>query len=223
MAGDDDIQGEWDAAAVHDAAEAFRNLDALARAAGKSMTSAFASGVAGGKSLNQVLVSLGTRLSNIALNAALKPLENALGAGLGALVKSLGGAAGGVVANANGAVFASGRIQPFANGGVVAVPTYFPMQDGVGLMGERGAEAIMPLKRGPDGRLGVQAAAARPMNVTVNIAARDVESFRASQAQLAASVARAVARGAGPCEAQGQGRSTITPASCRVNSNDGIS
>ncbi|MFC0283054.1 hypothetical protein ACFFJB_05445 [Camelimonas abortus] len=54
----------------------------------------------------------------------------------------------------------------------------------------------MPLKRGPDGRLGVQAAAARPASVTVNIAVRDAESFHASRAQVAAAVARAVARGA---------------------------
>ena len=53
----------------------------------------------------------------------------------------------------------------------------------IGLMGERGAEAIMPLARGPDGRLGVvaQGADARPVSVTVNIAAQDVESFRRSE------------------------------------------
>ncbi|MFC0283053.1 hypothetical protein ACFFJB_05440 [Camelimonas abortus] len=92
----------WDPAAVHDAAEAFRQLDAMARAAGKAMTAAFASGVAGGRSLNQVLVSLGARLSNIALNAALRPLESALGARLGSLARALGAAGGGVIANARG-------------------------------------------------------------------------------------------------------------------------
>jgi phage-related minor tail protein len=64
-------------------------------------------------------------------------------------------------------------------------------------MGERGAEAIMPLARGPDGRLGVvaQGAGARPVSVTVNIAAQDVESFRNSEAQITGALARAVARG----------------------------
>ncbi|MGV2980289.1 phage tail tape measure protein [Camelimonas sp. ID_303_24] len=185
----------FDISAVQDAAEAFRNLDEMARRAGGAMTAAFTSGMAGGKSLDQVLANLGARLSNIALNAALKPLEGALGSGLEALVKSLGAGVGGVTASARGNVFSGGRVQPFARGGVVAAPTYFPMSGGVGLMGEQGAEAIMPLKRGADGRLGVQAAGGGAVNVTVNIAARDVESFRASRAQVSAAVARAVARG----------------------------
>jgi phage-related minor tail protein len=64
----------------------------------------------------------------------------------------------------------------------------------VGLMGERGAEAILPLSRGSDGRLGVAAAAsAQSVNVTINAA--DAESFRRSEAQVSAALARAVARG----------------------------
>jgi phage-related minor tail protein len=51
---------------------------------------------------------------------------------------------------------------PFADGGVVGGPTCFRWQGGdVGLMGEAGAEAILPLQRGPDGRLGVAAAGLR--------------------------------------------------------------
>jgi archaellum component FlaC len=41
----------------------------------------------------------------------------------------------------------------FASGGIVGSPTLFPMADGMGLMGEAGPEAIMPLKRGKDGKL----------------------------------------------------------------------
>lgn len=58
---------------------------------------------------------------------------------------------------ANGGVFSGGRVTAFAQGGIVASPTMFPMQGGAGLMGEAGPEAIMPLTRGPGGRLGVQA------------------------------------------------------------------
>jgi len=59
---------------------------------------------------------------------------------------------------ANGAAFSGGSIIPFANGGVVGGPTTFPMANGnTGLMGEAGPEAIMPLKRGKDGKLGVTA------------------------------------------------------------------
>jgi phage-related minor tail protein len=64
-------------------------------------------------------------------------------------------------------------------------------------MGERGAEAVMPLARGADGRLGVvaQGGESRPVAVTVNIAAQDIESFRRSEAQITSALARAVARG----------------------------
>lgn len=59
---------------------------------------------------------------------------------------------------ANGGVFSNGsQVNAFADGGVVGGPTYFPMSGGqTGLMGEAGPEAIMPLKRGADGKLGVQ-------------------------------------------------------------------
>jgi lambda family phage tail tape measure protein len=58
----------------------------------------------------------------------------------------------------NGNVFSNGNLVPYADGGVVGSPTTFPMNDGrTGLMGEAGPEAIMPLKRGKNGKLGVQA------------------------------------------------------------------
>lgn len=57
---------------------------------------------------------------------------------------------------ANGGVFRNGQVQPYANGGIVTRPTVFPMANGTGLMGEAGPEAILPLKRGPGGKLGVE-------------------------------------------------------------------
>ena len=62
-------------------------------------------------------------------------------------------------------------------------------------MGEAGSEAVMPLARGPDGRLGVRSAGGGATSVTVNISATDAESFRRSEAQVSAALARAVARG----------------------------
>ena len=59
---------------------------------------------------------------------------------------------------AKGGVFSGGRVTPFASGGVVDRPTLFPMASGAGVMGEKGPEAIMPLKRLPGGRLGVESA-----------------------------------------------------------------
>jgi lambda family phage tail tape measure protein len=61
--------------------------------------------------------------------------------------------------SADGNVVQGGRIKPYAKGGVVAEPTMFPMAGGdVGLMGEAGPEAIMPLKRASNGKLGVEVA-----------------------------------------------------------------
>ncbi|WP_207553557.1 phage tail length tape measure family protein [Pseudoroseomonas deserti] len=62
--------------------------------------------------------------------------------------------------NALGNAFAGGNVVPFAKGGVPRVdePTFFPMAGGnVGLLGEAGPEAILPLKRMANGELGVQA------------------------------------------------------------------
>lgn len=65
----------------------------------------------------------------------------------------------GTVASANGNVFDHGRVIPYALGGIlsdiVVKPTMFPMANGAGLVGEAGPEAILPLKRGADGKLGV--------------------------------------------------------------------
>ena len=64
---------------------------------------------------------------------------------------ALGFADGGVVSGGS-------EVTAYANGGVVNGPTNFPMAGNkVGLMGEAGPEAIMPLKRGANGKLGVQA------------------------------------------------------------------
>jgi phage-related minor tail protein len=63
-----------------------------------------------------------------------------------------------VAAAANGAVFGKNGVMAFADGGVVNRATMFPMSGGgIGLMGEAGPEAVMPLNRGSDGKLGVKA------------------------------------------------------------------
>lgn len=72
---------------------------------------------------------------------------------------------------ANGGVIQDGNIKKFADGGVVNTPTNFIMRSGLGLMGEAGPEAIMPLKRGKDGKLGVQVEGSTgdTINITQNI------------------------------------------------------
>ena len=94
-----------------------------------------------------------------------KPLFNFLFPGLadGGVVDG-----GEVVKSAKGNVFAKNKIVPYAYGGIVNKPTLFPMANGMGLMGEAGAEAIMPLRRHSNGKLGVEASGGMG-NVVVNV------------------------------------------------------
>ena len=82
------------------------------------------------------------------------PVLNAISGGSGGLFGSILSLFG----FKNGAAFKNGNVIPFARGGVVNKPTVFPMANGgTGLMGEAGAEAVMPLRRMSNGRLGVEA------------------------------------------------------------------
>lgn len=97
------------------------------------------------------------------------------GAGIfgGGFVQSLiGGFLG--LSFAKGGVFAGGALTPFANGGVVSGPTVFPMANGMGLMGEAGPEAVMPLRRLPSGRLGVEASGGGRGGVNISIGGTSV-------------------------------------------------
>ena len=97
--------------------------------------------------------------------AVTKPLFNFLFPNLadGGVVNN-----GEIVKSANGNVFAKNKIVPYAMGGIVNKPTLFPMANGMGLMGEAGPEAVMPLKRGANGKLGVQSSGGVG-NIVVNV------------------------------------------------------
>ena len=76
----------------------------------------------------------------------------------------------GIFGSANGNAFVDGKVQKYAYGGVVNKPTIFPMANGLGLMGEAGyPEAILPLKRGSNGKLGVQSTGSSIGNIVVNV------------------------------------------------------
>lgn len=154
---------------------------------GRAMSDAFSQSILGSRNFEDVLKQLYARLSDIALRLAFKPVENALAGGFSSLF-------GGI--DPKMTLAAGGAIKPFAAGGVIGTPTYFPLrQGGIGLAGEAGPEAILPLSRGPDGRLGISAAGGAGGGITVNITTPDAESFRRSEAYLTGQIARAVARG----------------------------
>ena len=96
------------------------------------------------------------------------PFKKALGLGDGGVVEG-----GEVTKSAKGNVFAQNKIVPYSYGGVVNRPSVFPLaRGGVGLMAEAGSpEAIMPLKRGKGGRLGVESTGGMG-NVVVNVDAK---------------------------------------------------
>lgn len=105
--------------------------------------------------------------------------------------------------NADGNAFSGGSVVPFAAGGVVGSPTLFPMRGKIGLMGESGPEAIMPLTR-IGGKLGVRAlggSGAVSMPLTINVDARGAvegvadQVAKAVQAQTPSIIAQAVAAG----------------------------
>ena len=170
-----------------------REVGVLSNGIGGGLRRAFDGLVFDGAKLSDSLKLVANSMIDTVYGIAIKPVQNALG---GAIANGLQGLLGGLMPFANGASFSQGRVMPFAKGGVVSQATPFAMRGGQGLMGEAGPEAIMPLARGADGRLGVQAAGGgRAVTVVMNIQTTDVAGFQRSQSQIAASAQRMLARG----------------------------
>ncbi|GAB5376182.1 MAG: phage tail tape measure protein [Acuticoccus sp.] len=143
-----------------------------------------------GHGLERVLQRAARSLSTSALSAGLRPLTTLMGRSANDLMTGL--------TRSLTKGFGGTKAVPFAKGGVIGSPTGFAMGGGrVGLMGEAGREAVLPLARGTDGRLGValEGGGAAAPSVTFNVVAQDAESFRRSETQITAMLARAVARG----------------------------
>ena len=115
-----------------------------------AMTSLFDGIFEGGTKAGEVIEGLGKKLAAMALQESVFRL-------LSSLMPKTFGADGFIplLANANGNAFAGGKVTAFASGGIVNSPTTFAMRGGMGLMGEAGPEAIMPLAR-VNGQLGVR-------------------------------------------------------------------
>lgn len=169
-----------------------REVNTLSSGISGGLRKAFDGLVFDGMKLNDALKTVANTIVDTIYSIAIKPVTSALG---GVLAQGVAGIMGGGMPFANGGAFTQGKVMPFANGGIVSSPTSFAMRGGRGLMGEAGPEAIMPLARGPDGRLGVQSAGGRAMNVVMNITTPDVQGFQRSQSQVAAQMSRALARG----------------------------
>lgn len=170
-----------------------REVNTLSSGIGSGLRRAFDGLVFDGMKLSDAMEGVGESIRNTVYRVATRPVTDALS---GLLTNGLQGAMSAFLPFAQGGAFAQGRVMPFARGGIVSSPTMFPMRGGRGLMGEAGPEAIMPLARGPDGRLGVQAAGGgRAVTVVMNITTPDVQGFQRSQSQIAAQASRALARG----------------------------
>lgn len=172
-----------------------REVDMLGPRLGRGLRRAFDGLVFDGASLSETLRRAAQSMIDSVYSVAMRPVQNAVG---GALAEGIRGLVDGAMPFAAGGAFTQGRVMPFARGGVVAGPTGFAMRGGgLGLMGEAGPEAILPLARGADGRLGVRSdgAAARPVTVVMNITTPDAQSFARSRSQIAAEMGRALAAG----------------------------
>jgi hypothetical protein len=169
-----------------------RDIAVLERGLSKGLRRAFDGVIFDGISLSEALNTVAESMVNAAYGAAIRPVTNQVG---GLLAQGVSGLVDGILPFADGAPFSQGRVMPFATGGIVSGATPFGMRGGMGLMGEAGPEAIMPLARGPDGKLGVRGAAGAGPNIVMHVTTPDVQSFQRSQGQIAAQVSRALARG----------------------------
>lgn len=170
-----------------------REVGSLSRSIGGGLRRAFDGLVLDGVKLSDALKNVANSIVNATYSAAIKPVQNQLG---GLIAGGIEGLVSAAVPFAKGGAFTQGHVVPFATGGVIDRATYFPMRGGTGLMGEAGPEAILPLSRGSDGRLGVKSeGGGRPVQIVMNITTPDVQGFARSQSQIAAEMSRLISRG----------------------------
>jgi lambda family phage tail tape measure protein len=145
------------------------------------------------------------------LSAIIRPLAGAALSGLGNLAQSAGAIQFTNISSdpnmigpmkptfaANGGVFAGAGISAHS-GTIVSSPTVFPFAKGVGLMGEAGPEAILPLKRNAQGKLGISAENTghsnnNLYNITVNVESKQGENPEQFGQRAASAMMRSIAR-----------------------------
>ena len=158
-----------------------KKLQDVAQGVGDAFGQAFEDMVLGAKTAGEAIRGLAMDIAKLVMHQMITvPLANAITSGVYAGASAFSGWMGqpvsqipqyrSTITEAMGGVFDRGGLHAFARGGLVSRPTLFPFAGGTGLMGEAGPEAIMPLSRGPDGRLGVAAGSARGQtSVVVNV------------------------------------------------------
>ncbi len=161
-------------------------ISGLADTVENELNAAFASVLNGTASLGDALLSFA---SNVLAKVAQDLFAQQFAAPIAAGIKSF-------IGSEDGNVFGPSGFVPFAKGGVVSGPTIFPFANGTGLMGEAGPEAIMPLSRGSDGKLGVAAANGNSApKITINNYSNQEASASAdSMGNIIVEIGRAVAQ-----------------------------
>jgi lambda family phage tail tape measure protein len=164
--------------------EVVKQTNSLAEELGLTFTSAFEDAIVSGESFRDILKGIEQDILRIITRKLItEPLGSALTGFLGGLIPS-----------ANGNVFNSPALSAYS-GSVVSKPTVFPFASGIGIMGEAGAEAILPLKRGRNGKLGVESQGGGGGTVVhMHINTPDANSFRKSTGQITAQVSGALSR-----------------------------
>ena len=164
-----------------DLEEEMKRISALADNVGANFAKGLSDAIAKGSSLRSMINQVGQSFKKLALDAALKPVEGIMSG----LVQSIFTATNPTLP----------KIQAFAKGGVIQRPTYFSHIGGLGVAGEAGPEAILPLKRNASGQLGVAAQNTTPIQISMTVNATDATSFRRAEADLGATLLNAVKRG----------------------------
>jgi phage-related minor tail protein len=190
------IDGDVYARSVAKLAEEFDPLaqliSDLSSSVENELNSAFASVLDGTKTLGEALLDFA---SNVLAKVAQDLFAQQFAAPIASGIKGL--------FSEDGNVFGPGGYVPFAKGGVVSGPTIFPFANGTGLMGEAGPEAIMPLSRGSDGKLGVAAANGNsaPKITINNYSGQEASTSSDNMGNIIVEIGRAIAQditGGGP-------------------------
>ena len=123
------------------------------------------------KSFGDMVTSILADMAKMATQILImEPLMNEFKGWLKGTSSSGGGGFGWLksIFNAKGGVYDSPSLSAFS-GGIYDSPKTFAFAKGAGVFAEAGPEAIMPLSRGPDGKLGVQASGGSSGDMIVNI------------------------------------------------------